>query len=248
MDTILVFSDTARLGNLLGDIPLTVIKTSSRAELARMIVETDDLRILIIDIKEKTGLHKPFFYSLAKSFPLLKVILITENIIDDCPSNCIQLHRGKIKDKLKPVIESTAPVNSGNERRKFNRFDWPLKGHLLQKGRQRRTCNVRSMSAGGAFLESIESPPQTGSRFLIRIDFQDFRVLTNCEIMDSRHASSNLPAGFGVRFTDLTQASAQVIDRIVEDALIHALLSPESKPEIPSIGEEELLTASFDIL
>ena len=248
MDTILVFSDTFQLEDSLKNIPITILKTSSKAELARMIVETDDLKILIIDIKEKTGLHKPFFYSLAKSFPFLKVILITENTIDDCPSNFSQLHRDKIKDKLKPVIEDTELTGSENERRKFNRFDWPLKGYLLQKDKHWEPCNVRSMSAGGAFLESIGSPPGTGSRFLIRIDFQDFRVLTNCEIMDSRHASSNLPAGFGVRFTDLTQASAQIIDRIVEDALINALLSPESKPEIPSIGDEELLTASFDML
>ncbi len=248
MNTILVFSDTDLLENSLKNIPVTILKASSKAELARMIVEIDDLKILIIDIKEKTGIYKSFFHSLAKSFPLLKVVLITENTINDCPSDFTQLHRDKINDKLKPVIEDTELTSSGKERRKFNRFDWPLKGYLLQKDKHWEPCNVRSMSASGAFLESIESPPRTGSRFLIRIDFQDFRVLTNCEILDSRNASSNLPAGFGVRFTDLTQASALVIDQIVEDALINALLSPESKPEIPSIGNEELLTASFDML
>jgi hypothetical protein len=38
------------------------------------------------------------------------------------------------------------------------------------------------------------------------------------------------------------------LDRIVRDALVQAILEPESEPELPSLGEEELLPGGFQLL
>ena len=248
MSSILVFSDSFRLEKLLKDITSAVRTISLKYELARLIIESEDIKLLIIDMPENTKESKIFYSSLSKSFPLLKVIIISDNLIADIPSTFTQIKRDKVNESIPNFLNPVKTENLPPDRREYNRFNWPLKGKLSKGGRNWQTYNVRQISAGGAFLESDEPPPHTGTEYLIRIDFQDFRVLTNCAILSPRNASSNLPAGFGIRFTDLTAASADFIDRIVEDALIHALIEPDAEPAIPSIGDDELLTASFDIL
>ncbi|MCD6122293.1 MAG: PilZ domain-containing protein [Spirochaetales bacterium] len=248
MNSVLIFSDSFKLEKMFKDTSFNVKTTSLKYELARLIIEKEDIKLLIIDMPVNTEEYLKFYSSLAKSFPLLKVIAISDNIIPGIPSAFTQIRNTEVSEKLLGFLNTVKTENPPSDRREYNRFDWPLKGKLSEAGRNWHTYNVRLISAGGAFLESNKPPPRAGKEYLIRIDFQDFRVLTNCEILSPRNASSNLPAGFGVKFTDLTAVSAEFMDRIIEDALIHALIEPDSEPAIPSIGEEELLTASFDIL
>ena len=65
--------------------------------------------------------------------------------------------------------------------------------------------------------------------------------------MDPRQASSNLSAGFGVRFVDLDQASSDVLDRIVKDALVKKLTGRDPNPGVPSLEEEEAFTSNFEL-
>ena len=82
---------------------------------------------------------------------------------------------------------------------------------------------------------------------MLRVVFQNFRMVTKCEILSTRQASSNLPLGFGVRFTDLSEASKMIIDQIVNDAIVHALVEPDSEASVPSLAEDSMLTPNFEL-
>ena len=125
-------------------------------------------------------------------------------------------------------------------RRTANRYDWPLQGFVSLDGRRWESHRVRSLSSNGAFLESDAAAPRPGSRVLLRVVFQDFKMLATCEVLDARLASSRLPAGFGLRFVDFSSASRAVIDRIVDDALVRSLLAPDDGDGAPSLGDEGL--------
>ena len=83
---------------------------------------------------------------------------------------------------------------------------------------------------------------------ILRISFQNSRLVTRCEVLDPRQASSKLPSGFAVRFSTLSDDSAKLIDRIVQDALLQTLLQPENEPAIPTLGEEDLSISGFEPL
>ena len=88
--------------------------------------------------------------------------------------------------------------------------------------------------------------PDEGGVHLMRVEFQNCRLTTEAEILDIRRSSSNLPAGFGVNFTGLSDDSREVINRIVKNALIRKLLDHETHVEIPSIRTDDI-TLQFDL-
>jgi hypothetical protein len=71
-------------------------------------------------------------------------------------------------------------------------------------------------------------------------------MVTKCEVLDRRPPSLRLPAGFAVRFTQLSEESMQLIDRIIQDALVQTLMEPEGEPEVPTLGEEALSIPGFE--
>jgi hypothetical protein len=80
----------------------------------------------------------------------------------------------------------------------------------------------------------------------LALSFQNWRLATACEVLDPRRASSRLPAGFAVRFLALPQASRQILERLVQDALLATLLQTEpGQDAAPSLGEEELSIGGF---
>jgi hypothetical protein len=135
-----------------------------------------------------------------------------------------------------------------SERRQKPRFDWPLQGSLSLAGAAPEPYDLRALSSSGAFLQCGGPCPPAGSRGRLRVRFQNFGLETECEVLDTRRASSRLPDGFGVRFTDLGAQARDLLDRIVRDALVQAILEPESEPALPSLGEEELLPGGFQPL
>jgi hypothetical protein len=104
------------------------------------------------------------------------------------------------------------------------------------------------LSADGAFLESPTDAPARSSAGILRISFQNSRMMTKCEVLDRRAPSLRLPAGFAVRFTELGEDSMHLINRIIQDALMQTLLEPDSEPEIPSLGDEDLSIPGFETL
>jgi hypothetical protein len=148
----------------------------------------------------------------------------------------IEADPGSLLEDLRAFASSAVIRN----RRRAHRFDWPLQGFLSTDGRHWETLRVRSLSRDGAFLESEGASLQAGARGRLRVVFQDFRLETTCEVLDGRLASSRLPAGFGVRFLGLSEASRGQVDRIVNDALVRSLLSPDDSQGAPSLGAESL--------
>jgi hypothetical protein len=231
MDAVLLYSSVPQARNLLAALSDHPVRTAdSLAELTRLLVGEPSVLCLVL----QPGKHAPegFLESLKASYPVLPVFLVHQE-----PT------AGELAD-LSARITSLQRM----ERRKKPRFDWPLQGSLSLAGAQPQPYDLRALSSSGAFLQCGGPCPPAGSRGRLRVRFQNFSMETACEVLDTRRASSRLPDGFGVRFTDLGAEGQSLLDRIVRDALIQAILEPESAPALPSLGEEELLPGGFQPL
>lgn len=225
----------------------TVETAGSKQDLVESLVGRIDLFCLMVQIERIDDAWQRLLESVRKSFPVLQTAVIISTDDSRVPTGYKhfsgQLARDELLGEIQAYISGLVPKNM----RKHHRYDWPLQGHLSLSGESWEIHRVRSISAGGAYLEAEATPPK-GTLARIRIEFQDCEMLTNCEILDPRHSSSILPPGFAVRFVDLSQDSSRLLDDIVNDALIHALLEPDTETPIPSIGGEELLPDAFSIL
>jgi len=231
MDTVLLYSAGRQTRNLLAALSDYQVRTAdSLAEITRLLVGEPDVLCLVL----QPGKHAPegFLESLKASFPVLSVFLVHEE-----PT------AGELAD-LSARIGSL----QRRERREKPRFDWPLRGSLSLPGAQPEPYDLRALSSSGAFLQYGGPCPPAGSRGRLRVRFRNFSLETECEVLDTRRASSRLPDGFGVRFTGLGAEAEALLDRIVRDALVQAILEPESEPALPSLGEEELLPGGFQPL
>jgi hypothetical protein len=231
MDAVLMYSPGPQGRNLLAALSDFQVRTAdSLPELARLLVGEPGVLCLVL----QPGKHAPedFLESLKACYPLLPVFLAHQE-----PT------AGELEDLAARVgsLERT-------ERRGKPRFDWPLQGSLSLAGAQAEPYDLRALSSGGAFLRCEGPCPQPGSRGRLRVRFRNFSLETACEVLDTRRASSRLPDGFAVRFTELGAEAQALLDRIVRDALIRAILEPESEPTTPSLGAEELLPGGFQPL
>ncbi len=227
---------------------LEVKQVVTKLELVEAIVGENDLLGVLIEWEAGEQELRSFLRSLKRSFPILRIGLITPPAEIELPGGYRQIDSGSGVEMIKKEVQKFLSSITDTDQREHHRFDWPLQGYLTFNQETWQNYRVRSLSATGAFLECSSSFPNPGMAGLLRIVFQDFKMLVSCDILDPRQASSNLPPGFGVRFSDLTDASIVVLDRIVNDTLIHTLLEPDSEPAAPTIGEEEPLTASFELL
>jgi len=143
-------------------------------------------------------------------------------------------------------LHSFVFADAVKNRRLHNRFDWILLG-FLQEGDSENRYEIHSLSGGGAFLKSKGHIPPARQRGTIRIEFRNVELITDCEILEQRSASSNLPFGFPIRFLNLSGNSEKIIDSIVNDALYQELLNPKQEIEVPTLGEDGL-TPDFSTL
>ena len=221
---------------------------SSFLKLAESIVEARNLLCVLVQIDGMDRECRVFLQSLKKNFPILEVGVITRDDNASLPEGYtridVRLEADAFGDEIRSFIDTLALRN----KRQYARFEWPLTGSLSLNKKEWREFNLRSISAGGAFLECERDFPRPGSEAILKVAFQNFKLVTRCEILDARQASSNMPTGFGVRFTDLSDASRMILDRIVKDALAHILVDPASEPGIPSLADDNMLTTDFEAL
>lgn len=248
-ERIIVYTDTLAIEKItlsLGD--REILRAASNGEIARAIVERNRVTALVI---EKTKIDEPFLKllsSIKKSFPLLEICLIADRGTGPTssgrsPSEYRVVRPGdRITEDLKAFVSGIEVA----DRRDHPRFDWPLKGNLSIDGCSWQDHNLWALSANGAFLESSTAAPAQGSKATLKISFQNSRMVTGCEVLDRRASSSRLPAGFAVRFTRLKEDSMQLIDSIVQDALVQTLLEPEIESEIPTLGDDALTIPGFE--
>lgn len=250
MERIVIYTDALEVKTIapaLGDYE--ILRVASTTELARAIVERSRVTALII---EKAGIDESFqrlLSSIKKSFPILRICLIADpaarqDSTDPATIDCSIPSEGKrLVEELKTFLSNIDET----ERRDRPRFDWPLQGHLSTDGNSWQTYNLWALSADGAFLESPVDAPTHGSRVALKVSFQNSRMVTECEVLDRRPPSLRLPAGFAVRFIQLNEDSIGLIDRIIQDALVQTLLEPDSEPEVPTLGEEDLSIPGFEL-
>jgi hypothetical protein len=211
-------------------------------------VERSRVIALIIEKPQIDESFRRLLSSIKKSFPILQICLITNpgeepDLSDPATVDCNITTTGK---QLAAELKSFGSSIDVTERRDHFRFDWPLQGNLSLDEKSWQTHNLWALSADGAFLESSTDVPTQGSTAILKVSFQNSRMVTKCEVLDRRPPSLRLPAGFAVRFTQLSEDSMQLIDRIIQDALVQTLLEPDSEPEIPSLGEEDLSIPGFE--
>jgi len=249
MNKVLIYTqnlDAQAVISAVGDLEVTSVE--SFLELAEEVVENTSLLCVFIQIDGLDEECHTFLNALKKNFPILNVGVITKDTGADMPEGyCridLRLEGDEFDNEVQKCISSLAVSN----RREHNRFDWILKGFLsLDDGETWTEYPLRSISAGGAFLECSSTFPAPGSNGVLRVVFHNFKLLTQCEVVDARLASSHLPPGFGVRFSELTDTSRAIIDHIVQDALRTSLVEPETEVEAPSLGGGIELTPDFEL-
>ncbi|MEE9309199.1 MAG: PilZ domain-containing protein [Spirochaetia bacterium] len=252
MAKIIVYSESLEIHRIVSALPeQEIVPAASTAELARAIIEQSHVIALIIEKERIDDRFQRLLASIKKSFPILQVCLITDSGADLAPAGYRIIAKDitpegsdRFTEELKTFVSSIGLT----ERRDHLRFDWPLQGMISFDDKTWQSYNLWALSADGAFLESSGSGPPVGSRGILRISFQNFRLVTRCEVLDPRQASSKLPAGFAVRLTMLSDDSMNLINRIIQDALLQTLLQPESEPAIPTLGEEDLSISGFEPL
>ncbi len=248
MGKIIVFTQTldpAVLASALGGHEL--ISTAGRVELVEAVVREPDLQGILFQKEDLDAKDLRFLVSLKKSFPILALAIISAVEPAKLPAGAAAISSGLKADALSRAVSGFAVSISVSNRREHQRFDWPLQGALSADEQKWRSFPIRSLSAGGAFMVCPFNCPAPDTEAGLRILFQDFQIRTRCRVLDPRQASSNLPAGFGVRFTELSARGRELIKRIVHDALIEVLLAPEHEPSQPSLDEDELVPGDFEL-
>lgn len=257
MERIVLYAQGAACHDLpveLGSSSGHEVQTVARPlELARAVIQSGPVLAAVVCVDPLEEDLRRLLCSLKRSFPLLNLCLVTAADQGSARHEgwaLVDSRQGA--PSLARQVRAFVDTVSSAERRERPRFDWPLLGRLapqaLPAGAHWQDHAIWALSADGAFLDGPSAPP-AGLRATLVIRFQNAQLAVACEVLDPRRASSRLPAGFAVRFVELSEASRQVLERIVEDALLRTLLEREPGPaEIPTLGEEELSIGGFEPL
>ena len=247
MDKVLFHGEPLPQGLLhkaLSDLDIKVCP--SRKDLAAGIIREEDIIGVIVNQQVLSEDYLDFFYSLAGHFPLIKFGIISDSLLMTDETHWKQFPGYTDEEKLIEEIHVFIFSDAVRNRRRHNRFDWILKGELTI-GEETGKYEIHSISAGGAFFKLVSGVVTPGISGDLTIAFRNFRLKCRCTILESRSASSNLPYGFPVRFEGLTDESRDILDKIVNDALVQILLTPEEEPDIPSL-DEDTLTPDFEMV
>ena len=249
MDSVIVYAQSLDPGLIQTSVGEFVIRhTYGKKELIQAVVEETDVVCLIIQQDYLDSDLKEFLIILREKIPVLLVSVITQNGMDRLPQGYRFIDSTLNEEDLKKEIRQFVSNVSSTNRRGKHRFDWPLRGYLNTQGEDWREYRVRSLSASGAFFECTERFPKPRTQGRLRILFGKCQLSVDCEIRDPRQASSNLPAGFGIRFVDLDPASADILDRIIKNALVATLTGEDTEPAVPTLTEDDAFSPNFTLI
>jgi hypothetical protein len=220
----------------------------SRSELAHSLVKVPDIRCIIIEFDRADEENRQFILSIRDNFPLLGVcVLMPASFAGDKPPYRYmnsQAPEGKLAEALRDYIIKTENTN----KRESHRFSWPLTARFSLDNEEWRPLEIHSISTGGAYLRCGDCFPPAQSPAWIRVEFRNFVLEAQCRTIDTRAGSSNLPIGFGIRFTGLSDNAVETLGSLINDAIIKILLDPDSEPAVPSLGREMLTSESFTLM
>lgn len=246
--TIILFYgyDPTPLREAMPDASVSVL--DNREELAHGLINTTGIALLVVEIDNAPEDIETLLHSVRSSFPLMPIAAIGEpgTTVTFPGTIDLTLPPGEFHADMVTSLKQLANEGVQNNRRKHHRFDWPLEAILYHDGIPEGSRRVRALSAGGAYLEDNNEQPRPASSYEIAIQFQNFTFSTECSLLDRRVGSSMFPPGFGIRFENLSPQGQELIDRVVSDALMEILLDPTTRPEVPSLDEDDLVFSTTD--
>jgi len=249
MGRVLLFAESVRPGDLRDAVVgHDVVSIFSRRSLISHIVDTaDEVVMLLLEVDPTRKEEDQWLRALHRYFPVLKVAVVTNGESGDAlPEGYKAVPADADPAQFKTRIRALISQNMEADKRRYRRYDWPLRARLTLPGGKGGEYRIRTLSAGGAFLERGQGGTVSGSQAGIEIFFGNFTLTTTCEILAERTASSNLPDGFGIHFDQLSDQAREVLDRIVHDALAQVLLEPDEEPEVPSLDEDDFALSIND--
>jgi hypothetical protein len=279
-DAVLIYSRVMRTETAeTATAPHRPIVVSTPSELATEIVAGRNLLATVIQTEELSSDLEQLLRSIRRHFPILPVLFVTDSELPaEIDGQYSHISGSLDPEQLGTILRTRLSELATRDRRRYNRYDWPLKGRIVagytsgsgdQEGTGRAPMGIpgpggpagpekneephfliRSLSAGGAFLEQRDAMPTPGTKIVLQVCFQDSSFTSECHVLERRMASSNLPPGQGVQFTSLSERGREIIDRIVSDALMTTLFDPNAEPDVPSLGCEDMelsLTPEFTL-
>lgn len=263
-DAVLIYSRVMRTDTAeSATAPYWPIVVSTPGELATEIVAGRNLLAAVIQTEELPADLEQLLRSIRRHFPILPVLFVTDSDLPaEIDGQYSHISGSLGSEELSETLRTRLSELATRDRRRYNRYDWPLKGNILASGSRgtgapagtaddgESQFRIRSLSAGGAFLEQRDGMPTPGTDITLRVCFQDSSFTSECHVLERRMASSTLPPGQGVQFTSLSDRAREIIDHIVSDALMTILFDPNAEPDVPSLGDEDLkmsLTPEFTL-
>ncbi len=241
METVVVYAHAISPNIVQAAAPAQdVVMADTTRNLVETVVHRKDVVSVVIEfdgaVEEETRLLRSF----VRLFPTIVVAVVadTASVPFPLPQGAVLVPILQAEEEIVTSLREAILPRAQRNRRQFNRFDWPLQAVLGAEPADQPRHRVRALSAGGAFLERSGKNPEPGTTEEITIRFGNFSLSTECEVLNPRQASSSLPDGFGIRFVDLSPKAEALIERIVNDALVHVLLGEDESPDIPSLDEE----------
>ncbi|MFP4430006.1 MAG: PilZ domain-containing protein [Spirochaetaceae bacterium] len=217
-----------------------VVVAETTARLVEHVVHRKNVVSVVVELNGAIDEDGRLLRSFVRLFPTIVVAVVTDpaELPFPLPKGAVLVPIEQSEEQILNSLREAIVPRAQPDRRQFNRFDWPLQATLGPAPSQHATHRIRALSAGGAFLERSGRNPDPGSVEEITIRFGNFSLSTQCEILNPRQASSTLPDGFGIRFVRLSPKAEEIIERIVNDALVQVLLGDDEQPEIPSLDED----------
>ncbi len=250
MKNIVIFAESVSAELIAGAFPqLEPLIVNSKSECAAALVSGAAIDCLVVQRDAYGQEYQSFLASIKKHFSLLEVLLITPKAPTSLPEGCHFVDGSTTKRLLSEITAFSRAIYMSDHRQGI-RFDWPL-GGLFSWGSREIPCKVRSLSSSGAFLEMAETlpaatTPEAATEGVLKVEFLNSRMSVKCEIARRQDAGHGAPAGCGVRFVELSSRAQEFCERIICDAVVQALLSPEEEKRIPTLFEEDLLIPGFD--
>lgn len=224
-----------------------VVVAETTRRMVESVVYRKDIVSVVVELDGAIDEDVRLLGSFIRLFPTIVVAVVADAgaLPFPLPKGAVLVPIEQSEERLTTSLREAILPRVQPDRRQFNRFDWPLQAILGPDPSGDPIHRVRAMSAGGAFLERSGKNPDPGTFETITIRFGNFSLSTQCEVLHPRQASSSLPDGFGIRFVDLSAKAEEILEKIVNDALVQLLLGEDEEPEIPSL-DEDVFTFSLD--
>ena len=174
MDKVILYSETMDIREVESSIVgYVVTKVTSIHGLVSALAEEPYTASICLQSDRSDEDFSKLLSSIRTTFPKLNICVFTES--PDTGSRVEGCHYIEIPAAggISGVVKAYLNVMDRTDKRKYNRFSWPLEARILDNGGERESYRVHSLSAGGAFLEHERKVPPPESRCRMSIRFQN---------------------------------------------------------------------------